>query len=217
VSDLPPPVPAATVIVVRDGHHSPSGDLEVLLLQRSDVGAFPGFWVFPGGRVDDDDAGDDDLSKAVSAAIRESNEEVGLRVEPDGMFPFSHWTPPSIQPRRFATWFFVALWQGDEVRIDGREIVDYRWMSPAEGLAAQLKMAPPTIVSLHELNEAGTFAAARPSEVPRYLTRPQKSAAGDTFMVWSPDAAYESGDLDAPGPRSRLHYNSPQTWFYEKS
>jgi recombination protein RecT len=47
------PLPAATVVLLRSG---PRG-LETLLLQRSRTSGFiPGAWVFPGGRVDDDDA-----------------------------------------------------------------------------------------------------------------------------------------------------------------
>jgi hypothetical protein len=63
--------PAATVVLTRLAPHSTCG-LEVLLLRRSAVGAFAGMWVFPGGRVDDADAGDDDFSRAMSAAIRRS-------------------------------------------------------------------------------------------------------------------------------------------------
>ena len=33
--------------------------------------------------------------------------------------------------------------------------------------------------------------------------------------VWEPDAAYESGDLDAPGARNRLHMLEG-TWRYER-
>ena len=47
-----PPVPAATVILLRDG---PDG-LETLMLRRNSKLAFVGgMWVFPGGRVDPED------------------------------------------------------------------------------------------------------------------------------------------------------------------
>ena len=49
------PIPAATVVPLRDG----DSGLEVLLLQRNARGEFGHMWVFPGGRVDDGDhAGD---------------------------------------------------------------------------------------------------------------------------------------------------------------
>ena len=90
------PVPAATVILLRDGAISP----EVLLLERHAKSDFlPDLYVFPGGRVDD---GDRDLADRVTpiasagadgsfadlepelahaytvAAIRETFEEAGL-------------------------------------------------------------------------------------------------------------------------------------------
>ena len=131
---LPDARPAATVIIARDAEHRlplhgvPTSGLQVLLLKRSDVGAFAGMWVFPGGRVDDDDAGDDELGKAASAAAREAQEEVNLVVDPSTLIPLSHWTPPAIAPKRYTTWFFVAPWGGDEATVDDHEIVASRWI-----------------------------------------------------------------------------------------
>ena len=77
--------PAATVIILRDAIDGP----EVLMLKRSGrSGFFPNAWVFPGGRVDPDDASTptrgqalglslDDRSFGV-AAIRETFEEAGV-------------------------------------------------------------------------------------------------------------------------------------------
>jgi 8-oxo-dGTP pyrophosphatase MutT (NUDIX family) len=214
MSDLPDPVPAATVVVVRDGE----AGMEILLLRRSGVGAFPNFWVFPGGRVDLDDLGDDEMAKAAAAARREALEEVGLMLDPIKMHAFSHWTPPPIQPRRFATWFFVAQWQDDDVVIDGTEIVEHRWLTPRAALEAGLLMAPPTVVTLHELEDAGSFAMSqREPPHPRYMTRPYTAADGRQVLLWHPDAGYETGDLDAQGPRNRLWYSSPQQWMYERA
>ena len=77
------PVPAASVILVRD---SPT-DLEVLMVARPSSGTFPGLTVFPGGRVDGIDAlvrasirnlPNDDHRPFVAAALRELAEEVGV-------------------------------------------------------------------------------------------------------------------------------------------
>jgi len=212
VSELPPAIPAATVIVVRGA----GADFEVLLLKRSAVGAFPNFWVFPGGRVDDADTGDEELEKARNAAVREAREEVGLDVDPVTIYPFSHWMPPPIQPKRFSTWFFVADWAGGDVAIDGHEIVDHRWVTPRTAIDEQLPMAPPTIVTLHELDEARSFAATRREELPRYATRHALSN-GTPVMLWHGDAAYDSLEPDAPGPRHRLWYPTDGPWRYERS
>ncbi|MEY2404778.1 MAG: hypothetical protein QOD38_2329, partial [Acidimicrobiaceae bacterium] len=73
---VPPPIPAATVVLVRDG----AGGLETLMLRRNAHGAFGGMWVFPGGRVDPDD-GEDEIG-ARRAAVRETMEEASLVLDP---------------------------------------------------------------------------------------------------------------------------------------
>lgn len=56
----PEPRPAATIVVVRDDDRGP----EVLLMRRSRSSGFvPGAYVFPGGRVDPDEASSDILTR----------------------------------------------------------------------------------------------------------------------------------------------------------
>src|SRR2546428_12558411 len=102
------PVPAATVVLVRDAGEG----LEALMLRRNSQLAFGGMWVFPGGRVDPVDVDparpDDEMAAARRAAVREALEEAGVVVDPGGPVPVSHWTPPPQAPRRFSTWFFLA-------------------------------------------------------------------------------------------------------------
>ena len=82
MDDLPPPIPAATLILMRPG---PSGP-EVLMMERAHTMAFAaGALVFPGGRIDPDDealaqraADGMDYAPARIAAIRETVEETGL-------------------------------------------------------------------------------------------------------------------------------------------
>lgn len=199
--ELPPARPAATVVVVREH----AGHLEVLMLKRSEVGAFPGFWVFPGGRVDDADGGADELAKAASAAVREASEEVSLALAPESLVTWAHWTPPSIQPRRFTTWFFVAPWSGQEVVVDGHEIVEHRWMRPADALAAGLSMAPPTFVTVTQLGEQGSWSAVSSGPmrgVERFVTVPARDMPGPV-LLWHGDAGYDTADAAAEGGRHR--------------
>ncbi len=216
-SEGPPATPAATVIVARDGDVG----LEILLLQRSDVGAFAGMWVFPGGRVDDTDPGDDEVTKARHTAVREAHEEVGVRVPVEALVPFSHWTPPTTTPnRRFATWFFVAPWSGDDVAIDGHEIVDHRWLPPLAAVEERLPLAPPTWVTLHHLAAYGTLAAiqAAPPVVERYLTQPAK-VDDMPVLLWHGDVGYgaDAAHPATDGPRHRLYMPVSGTWRYERS
>jgi 8-oxo-dGTP pyrophosphatase MutT (NUDIX family) len=212
--------PAATVVLARESSTSSCG-LDVLMLKRSDVGAFAGMWVFPGGRVDDADVGDSELERAASAAVREAREEVGVHVARERLVTWSHWTPPLMAPVRFTTWFFVAPWSGDDVRIDEHEIVGHQWMAPDVALSAGLPMAPPTIVTLHELAECdhpGRVWSGR-TEPPAYVTRPAQTADGTAVLLWNGDAGYESGDADAPGLRNRLVMLDGfggQQWRYER-
>lgn len=212
--DLPPARLAATVVVVR----AAMSGLEVLLLRRSDVGAFAGMWVFPGGRVDDDEPGDDELARARHAAAREAVEEVGLPVDAASLVVWSHWTPPAIAPKRYNTWFFVAPWTGHDVTVDGHEIVDHRWIRPLEAIESGLPLAPPTIVTLHELHEAGTLEALRERQrPPAFTTRMGRTAAGVSVLLWHGDAGYDAGDPDAIGPRHRLWMPDGAPPRYERS
>ncbi len=219
-------IPAATVIPLRD---TPAG-IEVLMLRKNSKLAFGGMWVFPGGRIDDDDdVGGDEGETARRAAVREALEEADLIVDPTGLVPFSHWTPPEVSlngPKRFATWFFVCrapVGEDGEVTIDGGEIHDDEWVRPVDMLRrrdeADIQLAPPTFVTLVDLARHDTVDAAlhdAAARTPfRYATRVGNTDEGLVTM-WAGDAGYESGDADAPGPRHRLLMVDP-VWRFEDS
>jgi 8-oxo-dGTP pyrophosphatase MutT (NUDIX family) len=205
-----PAIPAATVVLVRDG----DGGLEVLMLHRVSKVAFGGMWVFPGGRVDDDDRRpeEDEQGHARRAAAREALEECGLAVDPRDLVPFSHWVPPAITPRRFATWFFVARASAGEVVVDGGEIHEHEWLPAREVLArrdrGEIDLAAPTWVTLHDLAQhddvdAALRSAAQRDPVPHYETR-RAEVPGGTVAMWHGDGGYEAADPVAPGARHRL-------------
>jgi 8-oxo-dGTP pyrophosphatase MutT (NUDIX family) len=210
------PIPAATVILVRDAPEPrPDGTrLEVLMLHRTSTVAFGGMWVFPGGRVEDGDrhpADDGDEPAARRAAVREAAEECALAVDPAEVVAFSRWTPPAGAPKRFATWFFLARVPTGEVVVDGGEILDHRWQAPHDVLAArdrhEVDLAPPTWMTLdalraaRDVEEALAQAAARP--LFHYVTR-WKVVEGGAVALWQGDAGYDDGDPEAPGARHRL-------------
>ncbi len=211
-------IPAATVVPLRDG---PSG-LETLMLRRNSKIAFGGMWVFPGGRVDDADAGGDELAVARSAAVREAGEEAGIAIDPDDLVPFSHWTPPQGAPRRFLTWFFLApVREAVEVVIDMGEIHDHGWLSPADAMtrrdAGEYELAPPTWMTLRRLTRArdvdAALAEARDRPPQRFETR--VSVDGSIVScLWAGDAGYADGDAARPGPRHRLVMD-PAGWRYD--
>ncbi len=202
-------VPAATVVLLRDTATGP----ETLMLRKNSKIAFGGMWVFPGGRVDDEDApGQPEDERARAAAVREAREEAALELQSDGLVWFSHWTPPPIDIRRFSTWFFAARAPEAEVAIDQGEITDSLWIRPVDAIAKhrarEIELVPPTFVTLHYLAQHRSVQASLedlvPAEGPRhYVTH---IAAGDEGMavMWEGDAGYATLDPAAAGPRHRL-------------
>lgn len=225
MASLPPkPAPAASVILVRDGARG----FEVLLVRRHEgLATHGGSWVFPGGKVDAADTGSEGrehLATAKRTAIREVHEEAGIRLVEPQLHPFSHWTTSVARPKRFATWFFVAApASGVEVRVDGGEIVDARWRTPADALAArrqgEIVLPPATFVTLTTL-----CALARTAELASFFARhvverynPKTMAvAGGEVSLYEGDAGYAAFDLDAAGPRHRLRMLD-SGWAYERT
>jgi 8-oxo-dGTP pyrophosphatase MutT (NUDIX family) len=216
---------AATVVLVRDG----SSGVEALLLRRhSDLAFHGGAWVFPGGRMDDEDYGDapDDHERAaLVAACREAREEADLALDASALVSFAHWTTPIGPPRRFATWFFIAsAGEADVVATDGGEITEHRWFSPSDALAArasgEIELPPPTFVSLTWLESVASAAAAVEAARSRpYVTFEPHLHRVDDGMVhlYIGDVAYDDvAALDADGPRHRL-WTTSSDWRYERS
>ncbi len=147
---------AASLIVLRDAEDGP----EVLLVQRNPEQRFMGgAWFFPGGAKHAEDA------DHAATAVRELEEEAGVRLAGATPVAFSRWITPRQVKVRFDTWFFVAeAPPGAEPECDGAECVDYRWIRPADALAAgrrdELMLVFPTIKHLEQLAEFGSVAEA---------------------------------------------------------
>jgi 8-oxo-dGTP pyrophosphatase MutT (NUDIX family) len=214
-------LPAATVVVLRDG----APGLEVLLLERVSKPGSPGPSVFPGGRVETSDRSAGALDDAAfrRAAVRETREEAGLELRAEALVPISRWITPELAPRRFDTWFYLAPLAADaEVRVDGAEIARFRWLAPESAIDAhhrrEIRLAPPTFVTVSWLQGLGSAAAARAQLEPAPLVtfRPRICRVGDgACMLYPGDAGYEAGDPDAAGPRHRL-WALAEGWRYER-
>jgi 8-oxo-dGTP pyrophosphatase MutT (NUDIX family) len=217
-----PAIPAATVVLLRDE----MSQVEVLMLHKASQIAFGGMWVFPGGRIDAGDypaEGDPNIA-ARNAAVRETSEEAGLTLTPDGFVWFAHWTPPPGTPKRFATWFFAARADEHAVTIDGGEIQNHQWLTPAVALerhaAGEIDLAPPTWVTLYQLSRYPTTDAVldrlRAFEPRYYETRVAKRADGVRVAMWRGDAGYADWTADVPGDRHRLAM-TPGGFSFENS
>jgi len=214
--ELPPAIPAATVVLLRDG---PDG-LETLMLRRNSKLAFAGgAWVFPGGRIDPEDypggaviTVDTAVATAArNAAAREAMEEAGLAVDPTGLVWFAHWTPGALAARRFATWFFMTRAPEGAVTVDDGEIHEHQWIRPGDAMtrrdAGEIEIIPPTWMTLRLLTEQSTvdatLAAASARDPQIYLTHIAR-VEGGIASIWQGDAAYDDGDTTKPGRRNRL-------------
>lgn len=148
---------AATIILLRDGRDR----LELLMVRRTPAARFmAGHWVFPGGALDAADG--EGQAGLRAAALRELEEEAAVVMAANSeLVPFARWITPEQSPIRFDTWFYLATAPTDaQPRVDGVEIVDFRWLTPAgalaEAAAGQLQLAFPTERQLEQLSSFGS-------------------------------------------------------------
>lgn len=205
--------PAATILLLRQ--HTTKG-IQALLLRRNKALKFAsGFWVFPGGKIEPEElaAAKSDLEAAKIAAVREAKEEANVDIAIDDLCFFSHWTTPTMERKRFATWFFFAEAKEDnwEIQVDGSEVQEHLWLSPKEAfekLATQeIILMPPTYISLWRIQHCQTMDAVKAEfsrSAPTITTPVIDLKDKKMHCMYEGDAGYESGNSDTPGARHRL-------------
>ena len=211
---IPPALPSASVIIMRDI----AGLLEVLLVKRNSKIVFHGgAWVFPGGKVDPEDHALEpdgcEIDVARRAAVREVNEEAGLVMDPADLCEFSHWTTPENQPKRFAAWFFVGIVASNsEVVVDGSEIVDHRWVGVDEALvqrqSGEIILPPPAYVSLLKIRaftDGNAVLRHVAQNGPQLFAPKVLELDNGRCSLYTEDAGYDSNELTEDGPQHRLH------------
>lgn len=122
------------------------------------------------GTVVADTTGDDwDADRAALVAHELSFADFldrrGLVLRSDLLGAWARWITPEFEPRRYDTWFFVAvLPEGQRTRNVSTEADRTVWIRPAEAAAGydrgELLMMPPTISTLRGLEAYGTAAEA---------------------------------------------------------
>ena len=153
------PTRAASVILLRERNDG----LETYLLHRHARMAFAASTVvFPGGKVDpiDEEPGQDPLR---ACAVRETEEETGVALQPGDLKGWAHWITPQVEPRRYDTWFFVArLPEGQDAQDLSGETDRAGWEHPSAAVetaeGGEIALMPPTLSILVELAEAETLA-----------------------------------------------------------
>jgi len=77
----------------------------------------------------------------------------GLVLRADLLRPLAQWITPEVEPKRFDTRFFLAEMPAGQVCRDvGGEADERLWIRPADALAQDLRMLPPTWATLDALS-----------------------------------------------------------------
>ena len=115
----------------------------------------------------------------------------GLVLRADLLRPWANWLTPVEEPRRYDTYFFVAVLPSGQ-RADGAtsEASDAAWQRPAEALAdwkaGRRALMPPTWVTLAELDELGTVSEVLASSRAVSKVIPKLVREGDVLRVVVP-------------------------------
>ena len=99
--------------------------------------------------------------EAREQSLSELLERRGLVLRTDLLRPLAHWITPEVEPKRFDTRFFLAeLPAGQVCRAVGGEADQRVWVRPADAVAQELRMMPPTVAVLQDLARFDDIAAA---------------------------------------------------------
>jgi glyoxylase-like metal-dependent hydrolase (beta-lactamase superfamily II)/8-oxo-dGTP pyrophosphatase MutT (NUDIX family) len=145
---------------------------EIFVIQRQNyLKAFPGYWAFPGGKVEKEDSEFDfehDLlvdfdKKLLGAVVREGNEELGINLIElfeQGIVTSIHLLgcaiTPDFNPLRFSTYFFkLELLKKPEFEVDFNEAKRATWLTPENLLLmysrGDMLAVPPVVKVIEEL------------------------------------------------------------------
>lgn len=124
--------------------------------------------------------------------------ELDLYLDLEALSVFAHWITPPLTPKRFDTWFYVAIAPADQIALcDGSETVDAEWIAPNEALrlaaAGERTVIFPTRMNLQLLAEAeGPEDAVRRAQARQVVTVLPKIVErdGQRLLTLPPDAGY---------------------------
>ena len=199
---------------------------------------FPGAYVFPGGVVEESDAGEilpsardvwaghqlapigvngasgAALYSAYARAVaREVSEEVGLTLDPNTLQPWARWMTPEAESKRFDTLFFTAPLPAGDVTLGAAEAEQHVLLTPAETLerfaAGTIKLPPPTFVTLAELAASGPPYTR--DAIPELMPILRKS---EGLLVLPGDVEHPAGPHAWPATvKSRIAFG-PAGWHF---
>lgn len=123
----------------------------------------------------------------------------GLRLDLDGLAPFSRWVTPVFSPKRFDTMFFLAAVPPDQtLSHDGSETVKGQWMRPQDVIAAADRELKHSLYFATRLNVmdlslsdtvADALARAEARTPPNVMPWREKTPDGPRLRI-DPDSGY---------------------------
>ncbi len=166
-----PIVDAVSVILVHE-------DSLFVIKRQNFLRAFPGYWAFPGGKVDEEDKEHVVLPELFSkhphhlmnALIRETTEELGINLielesqkEILSIDKLGLAITPDFNPHRYATYFFkVTLKSRPTMKVDSNEAAFADWMKGSDVIAAysqgEVLAVPPVLKTYKMLGEDTSVA-----------------------------------------------------------
>ncbi len=130
--------------------------------------------------------------------------ELGVKPDLGGLTRFARWITPAMMPKRFDTWFYVAVAPERQLaEADGWETVDAEWIAPSEALrlaaSGERKVIFPTRMNLQLLAESASASAAAEAARarPEVVVEPQvERREGGGVLTIPPEAGY--GAVEEP-------------------
>ena len=129
-------------------------------------------------------------------AIADMLEAEDLVLSCGELVPFAHWVTPPFMPKRFDTFFYLAVAPADQLGMhDGFEAVDSAWLTPptiiADEAAGRRTLVPATLLNVRKLgfrdSVAAALAAARAAPVVKVEPELVRGPQGSVLKI--PEAA----------------------------
>ena len=145
------------------------------------------------------------------SALADFCRKQGWQLSVDQLAQISHWITPLGMPKRFDTRFLLARAPADQtVKVDGVEIVEHRWVRPADLLqrAADISVVGPARFTMKDLSVHADVAAMQAwaaglGKIEPIQPRLARDAQGQVGPVQASHPAYaEIGYVD---PHGRAH------------